>query len=179
MRKTAAGEPILGQDMDHLQILMRYNAWANRVLYGTLVSLDEELLAQPRPGRSQGMLGVLGHIYVVGMIWKGHLMQQGHGYKTRSLDAMPALATLQQWQADLDDWYLTFARSLPPLQRGTPIDFLFVDGGAGSMTAEQMLLHVSNHGTYHRGYIADMLYEAGIKPPTMDLPVFIRDVANG
>ncbi|HET6828412.1 MAG TPA: DinB family protein [Ramlibacter sp.] len=167
------------QNAEHLQALMRYTAWANQVLYHALAGLDEELLARPRPGRLEGMLGVLGHIYVVGMIWKGHLTRQGHGFKTRSLEATPSLSILRQWQAELDDWYLGFACSLPPDRCRTPIDFLFVDGGAGRMTAEQMLLHVSNHGTYHRGYIADMLYEAGTRPPTMDFPVFIRDGATG
>lgn len=56
-----------------------------------------------------------------------------------------------------------------------PMRSNFVDGGRGRMSAEEMLLHVANHATYHRGYIADMLYEEGLKPPTMDLPVFIRE----
>ena len=40
----------------------------------------------------------------------------------------------------------------------------------------EMLLHVVNHKTYHRGYVAQMLYQASVRPPTMDLPVFLRDV---
>jgi len=39
-----------------------------------------------------------------------------------------------------------------------------------------MLLHIVNHKTYHRGVVADMLYQAKSKPPVMDLPVFLRDV---
>jgi uncharacterized damage-inducible protein DinB len=56
------------------------------------------------------------------------------------------------------------------------VNFRFVDGGAGAMTRGDMLLHVVNHKTYHRGYVADMLYQAGSRPPVMDLPVFLRDV---
>jgi uncharacterized damage-inducible protein DinB len=89
-----------------------------------------------------------GHIHVVARIWKGHL----------------------------DGWYSEFAGELPAARRDGTINFKFVDGGSGTMTPEEMLLHVANHGTYHRGYIADMMYEAGLKPPTMDLPVFLRDV---
>jgi uncharacterized damage-inducible protein DinB len=43
------------------------------------------------------------------------------------------------------------------------------------MRGDEMLLHVVNHSTYHRGYVADMLYESGSRPPTLDLPVFLRD----
>jgi len=39
-----------------------------------------------------------------------------------------------------------------------------------------MLLHVINHTTYHRGFIADLFYQIPAHPPTTDLPVFLRDV---
>ena len=37
-------------------------------------------------------------------------------------------------------------------------------------------MHLGNHTTYHRGYIADMFYQVPAHPPTTDLTVFIRDV---
>lgn len=166
-------------DVDHLQKLMGYSAWANDVLHQAISTVDESVLFQPRPGRPGGAIGVLGHIYVVGMIWKGHLIGEAHGFSARSLETPPTLVDLRTWQSGLDHWYFEFAASLKICERKTPIDFCFVDGGKGSMTAEEMLLHVANHGTYHRGYVADMLYDSGLKPPTMDLPVFIRDALPG
>ncbi|MDP9991306.1 putative damage-inducible protein DinB [Variovorax boronicumulans] len=41
-----------------------------------------------------------------------------------------------------------------------------------------MVLHVVNHKIYHRGYIADLLYQVGSRPPVMDLPVFLRDASR-
>ena len=32
-----------------------------------------------------------------------------------------------------------------------------------------------DHKTYHRGYVAVVLYQLGGRPPVMDLPVFLRD----
>lgn len=155
---------------------MRYSAWANGLLHDALAGVDPDILGRPRTGRPAGVLGVLGHIYVVAAIWKGHLNGQPHGFGTRALDPLPALADLRAMQSGIDQWYCDYAAALPAQEQHAPIDFRFVDGGPGRMSAEEMLLHVANHGTYHRGYIADMLYEAGLKPPTMDLPVFIRDV---
>jgi uncharacterized damage-inducible protein DinB len=76
----------------------------------------------------------------------------------------------------LDRWYIACADGLDATRLAEEIDFRFVDGGAGRMSRGDMLLHVINHKTYHRGYVADMLYQAGLKPPVMDLPVFLRDV---
>ena len=42
-------------------------------------------------------------------------------------------------------------------------------------SAALVLLHVANHKTYHRGYVAVVLYQLGGRPPVMDLPVFLRD----
>ena len=56
------------------------------------------------------------------------------------------------------------------------VDFTFVGGGEGTMTCAEILMHLVNHGTYHRGYVADMLYQVPANPPTTDLPVFLRDV---
>jgi uncharacterized damage-inducible protein DinB len=39
-------------------------------------------------------------------------------------------------------------------------------------------LHVVNHTTYHRGHIAAMMYQMPARPPTTDLPVFLRNAAR-
>ena len=33
----------------------------------------------------------------------------------------------------------------------------------------QVFRHIVNHGTYHRGQIANMLRQLGVKPPSTDL----------
>jgi len=36
-------------------------------------------------------------------------------------------------------------------------------------------MHITNHTTYHRGYVADLFYQVPARVPTTDLPVFLRD----
>jgi uncharacterized damage-inducible protein DinB len=56
------------------------------------------------------------------------------------------------------------------------VNFTFVGGGQGVMTRGEILLHVVNHTTYHRGFVADLFYQIPALPPITDLPVFLRDV---
>ena len=44
------------------------------------------------------------------------------------------------------------------------------------MTRAEILLHIVNHTTYHRGFVAEMIYRVPAPAPTTDLPVFLRDV---
>ncbi len=43
------------------------------------------------------------------------------------------------------------------------------------MSRGEMIAHVVNHATYHRGFVADMMYQVPAMPPATDLPVFLRD----
>lgn len=79
---------------------------------------------------------------------------------------------LRARQAELDAWYVDYASGLRPADLDALVEFTFIGGNAGSMTRRDILLHVVNHCTYHRGHAADMLYTFGIVPPTTDLPVF-------
>ncbi len=159
-----------------LRTLTRYTAWANTRLYDTLAALPAGEVTARRNQGLHSMVGTLAHAWVVDRIWQAHLQGRAHGYTTRQPDTEPVLDQLRLDQAALDRWYTDYADGLDAAAQAELLDFHFVDGGAGRMTRGDMLLHVVNHKTYHRGYVADMLYQAGFKPPVMDLPVFLRDV---
>ena len=152
---------------DHLRMLTRYTAWANSRLFGTLAGLPGETPALA------GMVKTLNHAYVVDLIWKAHLEGRPHGFRERNTEVQPALAALPEAQAQSDRWYIAYADGLDEAAQDEIVHFRFVDGGAGAMTRAHMLMHIVK--TYHRGYVAQMLYAMGSQPPVMDLPVFLRD----
>jgi uncharacterized damage-inducible protein DinB len=84
---------------------------------------------------------------------------------------MEQLATSQR---EVDKWYVDYANSTSELELSELVEFEFIGGGRGSMTRRDILLHVVNHTTYHRGHAADILYNLNIFPPTTDLPVFLK-----
>lgn len=159
----------------HLRMLTRYTAWANARLFAALAALPPGVASQRRATGLGSMLGTLSHAWVVDQIWQAHLEGRPHGYTARNTATDPALDALQAGQATLDQWYIACADGLGEAAHDEVVNFHFVDGGAGAMTRGHILLHVVNHKTYHRGYVADMLYQAGSRPPVMDLPVFLRD----
>jgi len=157
-------------------MLTRYSAWANKTLFESLAVLPTAEIIMTRTEGAGSILKVLNHSRVVDRIWRGHLESVPHGYTSRNTDVLPPFRELAADQAVLDTWYVEYSDGLSEAQYGEVVKFKFVDGGAGAMTRGDMLLHVINHKTYHRGYVAEMLYQAGLRPPTMDLPVFVRDV---
>jgi uncharacterized damage-inducible protein DinB len=159
----------------NIRMLTRYTAWANERMFAALAALPEGQATARRPTGFGTMVNTLNHACVVDLIWQAHLEGRPHGFTARITETEPALADLRAAQAQLDAWYVAYADALTDAAHDEVVHFRFVDGGAGAMTRGDMLLHVVNHKTYHRGYVADLLYQAGSRPPVMDLPVFLRD----
>ena len=88
----------------------------------------------------------------------------------------PPLAELWSTQQSLDEWYVGWSDAVSDTALAESVSFTFVGGGQGVMTRGEMLLHVVNHTSYHRGFVGDLFYQVPAKPPTTDLPVFLRDV---
>ena len=95
------------------------------------------------------------------------------------------VALLQVLPVQFEGWIQLEARKMIDLagrltdaELSEIVEFAFVGGSQGAMTRMQIILHVVNHATYHRGFVSDMLYQVPVKPVANDLPVFLRDVWN-
>lgn len=159
----------------NIRMLTRYSAWANKRLFDVLSALADEEVAAPRSEDAGSMLKVLNHAYVVDQIWQAHLLAKPHGFSARNTDTLPSLVELQTGQCLIDDWYVAYADNISEKAYGEIVNFEFIGGGVGAMTRGDILLHLVNHKTYHRGFVAQMLYEVSQRSPVMDLPVFLRD----
>ena len=160
--------------MGYLQTLMRYKAWANELVFASAAKLPEAELTAPRKIVFGNLVRTLNHVYAMDEVWRAHLEGRPHGHATRNPEACPPFAELREAQKAMDAWWVGYAEALPGASEDEVVNFRFIGGGPGAMTRRDILLHVANHGTYHRGNVASMMYQAGMAPPTTDLPVFLK-----
>jgi uncharacterized damage-inducible protein DinB len=155
--------------------MTRYSAWANQLVFEAVSSLSPEEVTRPRTGAFRNIAHTLNHNYVIDQIFQAHLEGRPHGFAARNTPETPALADLWAAQRVIDDWYISYSDSVNESELQEVIPFVFVGGGEGAMTRSEMILHVVNHTTYHRGYVTTCFYRIPARPPTTDLPVFLRD----
>ena len=160
--------------MNAIQDLTRYKQWADDLLLAALSQLPPAELIAPRPIIFGSILRTLNHVHAMDQVWRCHLEGRPHGLTTRNPPECPAFDELDFLQREMDAWYVGYADALAPHALDEVVEFTFIGGGTGSMTRGEILLHVVNHATYHRGHIAGMMYALGTPPPTTDLPVFVR-----
>jgi uncharacterized damage-inducible protein DinB len=158
-----------------LRLMTRYSAWANQLIFEAAGRLPAEEVTRPRAGPFKSIVHTLNHIYVIDQIFQAHLQGRPHGFGARNTPDSPPLADLWATQRAIDDWYVSFGDTANESELEEVIRFDFVGGGEGAMTRGEMVLHVVNHTTYHRGFVTACFYQVPTPPPTTDLPVFLRD----
>ena len=158
------------------RMLTRYKAWADDLIFEAAARLPEGEATKVRPTLFKSIVHTLNHTCVIDKIFQAHLEGREHGYAARNTPEPPPLEDLRRAQEAIDAWYVAWADRLTPATLDEVVRFTFVGGGDGAMTRGEILLHIVNHTTYHRGFVADMFYQVPARPPTTDLPVFLRDV---
>jgi uncharacterized damage-inducible protein DinB len=161
------------------RMMTHYMAWANRMLMDALAQLPPEELTKPRQTLFGNIAHTLNHILVIGDIFRAHLEGRKHGYTARNTDTTPPFAEICERLTAMDRDYTDLAGRLSADALNETIRFEFVGGGDGAMTRQEILLHLVSHASYHRGFIADMLYQIPFRANANDLPVFLRDVWPG
>jgi uncharacterized damage-inducible protein DinB len=158
------------------RMLTRYNAWADKLIFEAVDRLPEGEATKPRQSVFKSMVHTLNHIYVIDRVFQAHLEGREHGYTARNTETHPPLAELWRLQQETDAWFVAWSDTLTDAALARRVAFDFIGGGQGMMTQGEILLHVVNHTTYHRGFVADFFCQVPARPPTADLTVFLRDV---
>jgi uncharacterized damage-inducible protein DinB len=151
---------------------LQYTAWAtNRLLKAVNGISHDQLLHDFKTG-DRTIIGTLAHIFAADRVWYDRLI--GHQRaafiedRDRDLkvlgDEWPKLHTA--WR----EWLASYARDL----NNDPISYTNLKGDPFTSTATEIILHVVNHGTHHRGQVSGFLRALGHTPPPLDLIAFYR-----
>ena len=155
------------------RMLAHYKAWSDNVMFDGVAALPPGEAEKERKTLFKTMIGTLNHIYVVDLIWQAHLEGRDHGFQARNMTLHPHLAELRAAQQKLNDWVIDWAKAQTEASLAEPVPFSFVNGAKAAMKRGEMFLHLVTHGSYHRGWVAEMFFEAGARPPQPDLSVFL------
>ena len=122
------------------------------------------------------MRDTLSHLYGAEWIW----LERWHGRTPTGFPPsadFPDLETARRRFIEIDRNLVDFAASLNADDLHRVIQFKTMAGMANAQPLWQLLQHVANHSTYHRGQITTLLRQLGAKATSTDLIVFYRERA--
>ncbi len=152
---------------------LEFMKWADDTILAALQQIPHDKLTYDHRNSFNSLLDTLNHVYLGELVW----LQRVEGNRNAQLSNLESPATIdaltKAWPEVHHRW-LAWSR---PFSSGDWLKNLIWINSTGAEFQRpywQIALHLANHGTYHRGQVATMLRQSGIKPPGTDLITFYR-----
>lgn len=163
---------------DEARQLLDYHVWARERALDAVAALDQEQFVREMGNSFGSVRDTLAHLYGADEVW----LERWRGGSPRGLPPAAQFADLPSLRAAwarLDPALRSFVHGLDATALARPLTYQAFNGQRATLTFAQMLHHVVNHGSYHRGQITTLLRQLGFPPPrSMDLVAFFRERAD-
>ena len=152
---------------------LRYSAWASRKLIESVRLVSDSDLEKPVGISHNSLLGTLSHILWADWLWFTRVVEP----IDKPAQTRQALETI--WP-ELQEKWIVWADRANDAEINRVVEYVSIlDGQKARTPAWQIVLHVVNHATLHRGQATGMLRQMGVAPPHTDLMNFYRELAAG
>ncbi|MDQ0268573.1 DinB family protein [Cytobacillus purgationiresistens] len=162
--------------MNHAKNMYEYHIWANKMLLERLKELPSNVLYEEVSSSYPNIAQTFSHIYVVDVMWlqvlKGMDMQEALEASMAFLE-QTNLYSVDEFVKSYEELALQYEEwmnSQKDLEQKINLNNPW--SGARATSYSEILFHVANHGTYHRGNITTMLRQQGYASTMNDLSLF-------
>jgi uncharacterized damage-inducible protein DinB len=164
---------------EYLKSVLDYHYWARDRVLDAVSALSQEQYEKQMGSSFSSIQETLVHTFSAEWVW----FRRWNGespMSARGRVEIPDVATLRQEWSALEGDVRRFLDGLGPDGIHRQFDYTTFNGKSGRSAFWEMLAHVINHGTYHRGQVATMLRQLGETPakPT-DMIAFFRERGQG
>ncbi len=148
---------------------IRYSTWASRRLMDAALALDAEQRHRAMNVSHKSVHDTLAHILMADRIWLARVSGRVLSNPMEQTEAVEAEwpRVQQQWEALADAW------NEADLVR--VVVYKDMKGNPYETPLWQIVMHVVNHATLHRGQVMAMFRQLGVAPPPTDLIFYYRE----
>jgi uncharacterized damage-inducible protein DinB len=159
--------------MQTLDMLFRYNAWANNRVFEVVSQLDAATLGQDAQGTVGSIGETLKHMVGVEEVYLAML----RGSRPDSAGSREAyfahdLSWFAQRSAELGGRYVELVREMDEVAARRPLSVPWLDV---PLTAQDGLVQVLTHSAHHRAQVFSTLGERGQRVPDLDYVLMLQE----
>jgi uncharacterized damage-inducible protein DinB len=159
-------------NLHDIKQLVAFNQWANQIFFDALKQFPAEQYGRDLQSSHGGIHGTLAHLVGAEQGWLSRWRQQpGTATNVRQLISLTDLRAY--WESVCTE----MTQFLDSLDDQKLQDTLTTQSMSGLVTVTywQMIQHVVDHSSYHRGQIVTMLCQLGVTPPSAGMMRFHRE----
>lgn len=165
-------------NLQDLKTLIDYHYWARDRVLDAVAPLSAEQYTRDLGSSFKSIRDTLAHAYAAEWAW----YSRWHGSSPTALlpaDQFPDVAALRRLWTEHEAKMRSFVDGLGDEGLSRVVEYKLLSGQPGASIIWQMLQHVVNHASYHRGQVTTMLRQIGAEPPkSMDMIAYYRVKAS-
>ncbi len=160
-------------NLPYFRDLIAFHYWARDRMLDAVAALTAEQYAQALGGSFGSVRDTLHHVYGAEVLWLERWRGASPtGFPSGLPQTLPELR--EAWQAQ-EASMRRFVQDLTDADLQRVIAYRNLAGVPGESALWEMLAHVVNHATYHRGQVTTLLRLLGAAPPpSTDLIAYYR-----
>ncbi|MGE0438976.1 MAG: DinB family protein [Gemmatimonadales bacterium] len=160
---------------DYLNTLLDFHYWARDRMLAAVAGLTDEQYRHPLGNSFSSVRETLNHMLFAEWVWHRRWLGESPAEGPDQPDDLDDLKT--RW-AEQERLVRAFLAGCGPDGVGQVIEYRSLAGVQAASAVWQMVAHVVNHASYHRGQITTMLRQLGAPPPpSTDMILFFREQA--
>jgi uncharacterized damage-inducible protein DinB len=159
----------------HFEMLARYNQWANARVYKMAAALADDAYCREVGAYFGSLRGTLNHLLTADRIWMRRLTGEGTHPDKLNATAFETLGPLWDARQSEDARIIAFVVQLKESELDADLDYRTLNGTPQRQPRKEILAHVFNHQTHHRGQAHTILTVLGVaEPEPLDLLIMQR-----
>src|SRR5471030_2721644 len=163
---------------DYFEQRAAYNRWANARLYEAAFSLSDADYRRDVGAFFKSMHGTLNHLLLTDRLWLKRLTGAGEHPNRLNAIIYEDRHALALARADEDDRIVRYVVSLDAAALERPLKYANTSGKEFEQKLSDILAHLFNHQTHHRGQAHTILSICtGREPPSLDMMLMQRGAA--
>ena len=160
---------------DYLRLLLEFHYWARDRVFAAVEPLTVEDYERPMGNSFPSIRDTLNHVYLAEWIW--YSRWNGVSPTAFPTGELPDLATLKSRWSDMEGKVRAYVDAAGDAALNRVIEYRLMSGKEGASPLWQMVVHVVNHATYHRGQVTTLLRQLGAPPAqSTDMITYFREV---
>jgi uncharacterized damage-inducible protein DinB len=164
-------------NIQEAQALVEYNYWARDHVLAAVDALTDEQYASVVTSSFASIRDTLVHVLSAESVWLSRWKGDANPGVVSGAGLATCAALREVWQ-EQEMKTRAYFDSVTEESLAGVIEYRAFNGQPFATPLFQMLQHVVNHGSYHRGQVTTLLRQLGAAPPqSLDLIVFYRDRA--
>jgi uncharacterized damage-inducible protein DinB len=163
--------------VERVRTTYAYNRWANRRLLDAVGQLQPQDFVRSLGGSFDSVQATLVHIMWAEWLW----LRRWRGESPKRLfdpKDFPCVADIESRWDGVERDQADFIARLTDERLTARISYQNFEDRRWEYTLADMMQHIANHSSYHRGQVVASLRQLGQRPPATDFLVYLDEIGT-